>query len=283
LSSFFNTDINHLYTIKHQKKSVKMLFRAAASAAILAAAVNASAEPKPYRLASMPVLGMSLVRRDTNGYQPEQTACSDGDTCAEACGTGFQECSSTGDSIHCFNPEADQQCCTDGSGNSCDAGYYCTHDTSSQTWCCPDAMDLTECAAAYGIESGLETPEPSTSAAPSTTTSAAPTTTAEPTTTEVPTTTEISTTELTTSAFNTTTAAISTEETTSYLAPTSAGFTSAWSGSNSTIASIEPTQPAEASPSGPAGTNPGDGLGSGAATTGVSALLVLAAGVIAFL
>jgi hypothetical protein len=98
-----------------------MHFRTAASAAILACAAHASAEPKPYKLAMMPVLGMGLSRRDTNGYQPEQTVCGDGDTCAEACGAGYTECGAVDDSIHCFNPDVKQACCNDGTGSKLQA------------------------------------------------------------------------------------------------------------------------------------------------------------------
>lgn len=70
--------------------------------------------------------------------------------------------------------------------DSCEAAYYCTHDTSLQTWCCPDEMDLEECAAAYSVTGGLETPaEPTTSVAP-TTTSVAPTTTSTTSTSTTP-------------------------------------------------------------------------------------------------
>jgi hypothetical protein len=95
-----------------------MLFRTATSVAILAAAAHVSAEPKPYRLAMMPVLGMSLGRRDTNGYKPEQTQCGDGDTCSEACGASYTSCSATSsEKSHCYDPTVGQSCCTDGSGS----------------------------------------------------------------------------------------------------------------------------------------------------------------------
>lgn len=38
---------------------------------------------------------------------------------------------------------------------SCDEGYYCTNDKDKETWCCPEDMDLKECAAAYGVTGGL--------------------------------------------------------------------------------------------------------------------------------
>ncbi|ETS05470.1 hypothetical protein M419DRAFT_117641, partial [Trichoderma reesei RUT C-30] len=137
-----------------------MLFKTTASVALLACAAHVAAEPKPYRLAMMPVLGQSLARRNTNGYQPELSQCNDGSTCSEACGSGYAECPSSGKETHCYNPGANQNCCADGSGNSCDAGYYCTHDHALKTWCCPENMDLAACAAAYSVVGGLESATP---------------------------------------------------------------------------------------------------------------------------
>jgi hypothetical protein len=189
-----------------------MLFRTATSAAILAFAASASAKPQPYKLAVMPLSGLSLARRDTNGYIPEETVCGDGNTCAEACGGGFTQCASNDAATHCFNPEAGQACCSDGTGNSCESGYYCTHDNALQTWCCPDSMDLTECAAAYSVTGGLETPEP--------TTSEAPTSTSVSSETEI-TTTTTSTTSTTSSTTSTTPVSTSTPWTsTSIYTPT---------------------------------------------------------------
>ncbi|KAL7789014.1 hypothetical protein V8C37DRAFT_386960 [Trichoderma ceciliae] len=289
-----------------------MLFRTATSVALLACAAHvgasAEAQPQPYRLAMMPVLGMSLVRRDTNGYQPEQTQCNDGDTCAEACGAQYAECpSSNGKVSHCYNPSANQNCCTDGSGNSCDAGYYCTHDHALTTWCCPDNMDLAACAAAYHVSGGLETatPSPSSTSTTSTststtpvttstspvTTSAAPTTTSTtepPVTTAAPTTTVAPT---TTSAPQTTVVTQVDEKTTTVPSTTSAGFTSAYTGFNSTATTAVPIKPNQsktllppvASISTGAPQPPQPSTISGAATSGASALLLLAAGVIALL
>lgn len=94
-----------------------MFFRTVASIAFLAVTASASAKPQPYKLAMMPVAGMSLVRRDTSGYIPEETVCGDGNTCDEACGAGYTQCASNDAAIHCFNPEAQQSCCTDGTGS----------------------------------------------------------------------------------------------------------------------------------------------------------------------
>lgn len=94
-----------------------MHFRAAASVAILACATHVAAEAKPYKLASMPLPGLSLMRRDTSGYQPDEVKCGDGETCAEACGADFAQCPSDDNLVHCFNPAAAQNCCHDGSGS----------------------------------------------------------------------------------------------------------------------------------------------------------------------
>ncbi|KAL7950228.1 hypothetical protein V8C42DRAFT_309852 [Trichoderma barbatum] len=277
-----------------------MLFRTATSVALLACAASVSAEPKPYRLAMMPVLGQSLARRSTNGYQPELSQCSDGNTCSEACGSEYTECPSSGKETHCYNPGVKQNCCTDGSGNSCDEGYYCTHDHALKTWCCPDNMDLAACAAAYSVVGGLETatPTPSSTSTSTSTTSTTPTsTTAAPTsttTTEAPTSTTAAST--TTSAHTTTSAPHSTtvtevdEKTTTTSCTTSAGFTSAFTGFNNTVTSApgKPHQtktplPPVASISTGAPQPPQPSTISGAATTSASALLLLAAGVIALL
>lgn len=175
--------------------------------------------------------------------------------------------------------------------DSCDDGYYCTHDTKGETMCCPDAMDLAECAAAYSVTGGLETPEPTTSVAPSTSSAAAvsttafsttaaetttpsPTGTPEPSTTATPSSTEEE-------AF--TIKATAEKETSSAVVTASVGYTSAWSGSNTTVA--VPTTPAEA-PVPVAPTTTGVAVvptagSSGANAMGVSALLLAVAGAVA--
>ncbi|KAH6607543.1 prp 4 c domain-containing [Trichoderma cornu-damae] len=312
-----------------------MLFRTATSVALLACAAHVSAraeaQPKPYRLAMMPVLGISLARRDTNGYQPEQSQCHDGDTCADACGSDYTECPSNDGVAHCYNPAAKQNCCADGSGNSCDEGYYCTHDHALKTWCCPDNMDLAACAAAYSVTGGLEnaTPTPSSTSTSSksttsiatmtsvTTTAAAAAATSTSTTAAAAAPTTTSTTEVTstTAAAPTTTAAPSTtsaphatvvtevdEETTTVPCTNSAGlasagFTSAYGGhggyggSNSTATIAVPIKPSQSKTPVPPAASISTGAPqssqpstiSGAATSSASALLLLAAGVIALL
>ncbi|PNY23746.1 Uncharacterized protein TCAP_06319 [Tolypocladium capitatum] len=231
------------------------------SVALLACAAGAaaSAEAQPYPLAVMPVPGLSLVSRDANGYKPEQQHCGKGNTCAEACGAGFDQCAATSGVAHCYNPAAGQSCCVDGSGNSCDAGYYCTHDHSKQTWCCPNAMDLVACAAAFSVSGGLEQAR-STTAPPTTSTTPA-TTSSSPSSTPVVTETK---------ASNTT------------VSPVGSAYSSARAGSNGTVTGAYPQ------PSGPAGTaskapTAAASNVSAAAATGFSALLLVAAGVFALL
>jgi hypothetical protein len=54
--------------------------------------------------------------------------------------------------------------------DACDAGFYCTSDKEGETWCCPDALDIVACAAAYSVPGGLVAqtakPESSSSAPP---------------------------------------------------------------------------------------------------------------------
>ncbi|KAK3687328.1 hypothetical protein B0T22DRAFT_478662 [Podospora appendiculata] len=165
-----------------------MLAKSLTALAAFAFAVHAAVEPMPYKaqpkLMKMSVRQMfGVVRRDEPGYQPTQAVCGTGATCAQACGDGYTTCKSTDSQVHCFNPAAAQTCCPDESGNSCDAGYYCAADSVKGTWCCPDGMSLTACAAAYSVTGGLvsETAKPTSSSASSTSTTVS--TTAPPTTT----------------------------------------------------------------------------------------------------
>ncbi|KAI0171828.1 hypothetical protein GGR52DRAFT_443155 [Hypoxylon sp. FL1284] len=147
-----------------------MLFTTITSLAALALAGQAAAEPirQPYKLklSRMPVDSLfGLSRRQTDGYAPEQQFCGAGDTCAQACGKGFEQCSSNDGLVHCFNKSAKQTCCPGSTGDSCDKGYFCSADEKGATWCCPDSMTLKECAAAYNLPGPLvsETePAPST-------------------------------------------------------------------------------------------------------------------------
>jgi hypothetical protein len=146
-----------------------MLTKSFSALAVLALAVHVAAEPAPYKPMIMKTSVRQLfgvVRRDdTPGYQPTQAVCGDGLTCEEACGAGYTTCASTDEEVHCYNPAAAEICCPNESGNSCDAGYYCTSDNEGETWCCPNNLDVKACAAAYDITGGLvkQTPKPATS------------------------------------------------------------------------------------------------------------------------
>ncbi|RBA17030.1 hypothetical protein FPRO05_01754 [Fusarium proliferatum] len=186
-----------------------MLFRTIASVAFLACASNVAAEPQPYKLVKAPVEGLSLARRSTPGYQPDQSVCGGGgNTCADACGAGYESCPSEDESTHCFNPTVKQSCCFDGTGSM----YTQTHSSMSPF---------------------------QRSVVAKTTTKAAKTTVVAP----------------------------------------SSGYSTAWSGSNSTIATAVPTQPSESAP----GSAEPSTISSGASLTGVSAMLLAAAGFFALL
>lgn len=93
-----------------------MLFTTVSSLAALALASQVVAEPlrQPYKLklSKMSVNSMfGISRRQSEGYAPEQQFCNAGDTCAEACGKGFEQCSSNDGVVHCFNKSAKQTCC----------------------------------------------------------------------------------------------------------------------------------------------------------------------------
>ena len=137
-----------------------MLFKSSALA-FLAVASQVVAEPQPYKAAhavhKMSVRELfGVVRRaGSDGYSPASSLCGLGQTCAEACGAGYATCKSSDDAIHCYDPANAQTCCPDNSGNSCDAGYYCTGSVAGDTVCCPNSQSLTECAAAYSVSGSL--------------------------------------------------------------------------------------------------------------------------------
>lgn len=82
--------------------------------ALLALAAVTSAEKLRFTRVSPPQFG--IVRRQEGGgaYEPEETACGAGDTCAEACGEGFEQCASLDGVNSCFNPGAGEVCCGQG-------------------------------------------------------------------------------------------------------------------------------------------------------------------------
>lgn len=94
----------------------------------------------------------SLGRRQS-GYRPETLVCGTGDTCAQACGNGFEQCQSQDTILHCFDPGHGQTCCPGGTGKACDTGFYCATDIVGKVYCCPDAISLAQCAAANGANS----------------------------------------------------------------------------------------------------------------------------------
>ncbi|KAI0910097.1 hypothetical protein F4823DRAFT_591682 [Ustulina deusta] len=175
----------------------------------LASRVLAGPSHEPYhpslaRMSTRDIIG--LHRRDAEGYSPTEQLCGAGDTCADACGKGFKQCRSKDSLTHCYNSLKKQTCCPNGSGDSCDNGYFCTADEDAKTWCCPDGLSLKECAQKYDIPGPLTSQVLSTSTSISTSTS---TTTAKATTTkhtsseEATTAKHTSTTELTTTSTKT--------------------------------------------------------------------------------
>lgn len=128
--------------------------------AAFASQALAKPEPMPYKpvkafISTRDIFG--LDRRDTDAYSPYQSICGAAATCAQACGDAFDQCASSDNQMHCYNVQSNESCCPDGSGNSCDAGYYCSVDSTSQTWCCPEGMDLDTCASKYQVTGGLHT------------------------------------------------------------------------------------------------------------------------------
>jgi hypothetical protein len=115
-----------------------MLFNTLAVSSVLVASALAVAEPAPYQLGKMSLnTAFGLMKRQA-GYQPTQTYCGPGTDCASSCGAGYVQCASSDGDLHCYDPTIQQTCCPDGTGNSCDEGYFCTSDASGNTWCCPD-------------------------------------------------------------------------------------------------------------------------------------------------
>ena len=97
----------------------------ASTIATLAVALVATAEasrPQPYMVARAPFASLlGIARRNTGGYSPETELCGDGDTCSEACGSGYETCISADKNNHCFNPAAGDSCCSIQSGGKSSA------------------------------------------------------------------------------------------------------------------------------------------------------------------
>lgn len=98
-----------------------MLAKSVSALAVLALAAHVSATEKmPYKpLMKMSVHQMfGIGRRQSDGYQPGQSVCGAGDTCAEACGAGYIACASSDSTVHCYDQAAGQTCCPDNSGST---------------------------------------------------------------------------------------------------------------------------------------------------------------------
>lgn len=100
-----------------------MLLDTIFASSLFVAGALAAAEPAPYKLGAVNKNNLfGVVRRQeatqTAGYQPTETSCGLGDTCAIACGAGFEQCASTDQSVrHCYNPTIGDICCPDLSGS----------------------------------------------------------------------------------------------------------------------------------------------------------------------
>ncbi|KAL2166475.1 hypothetical protein VTG60DRAFT_2735 [Thermothelomyces hinnuleus] len=248
-----------------------MLVKSIAAFAAFTLAANVAAEPMPYKPTLMRTSTRALFgiarRQDDSGYQPEPVKCNNGDTCAEACGAGYETCVSNDDLTHCYNPTVGEICCPNQSGGSCEKGYYCTADKKGETWCCPEGMDVEACAAAYGLPGGLvsQTPPPATSTSTSTSTSS--------TSTSSTTTTKPSTTS---SSSHSTSAS---RNSTSFVAPSTTTIPTFVPSSNpiqinsTSVSTVSPPQPTQSKVD----------EGAGSVVAPATALVLLAAGIAALL
>ncbi|KAI1658034.1 hypothetical protein F4813DRAFT_358838 [Daldinia decipiens] len=261
-----------------------MLFSTISLLAIVALAGQAIAEPirQPYKpkLAHMsPRAIFGLDRRADGGYAPAQQFCEDGNTCAEACGKGFEQCASKDNVVHCFNQTAQQTCCPGKTGESCDKGFFCTADDKGATWCCPDNMTLEQCADAYNLPGSLVTQtSPSTTKPKSspTSTTLASTTTAKSVSTSAKAAANTTSTRITTSP-NTTTSQAS--ESSTSVAPASTAPASITPAPETTAA------PATPSPT-PSSTIPANGIataGSDSNYGSINSIMLLAVAAFAVL
>ncbi|KAH0431366.1 hypothetical protein CcaCcLH18_07100 [Colletotrichum camelliae] len=260
-----------------------MHFRSLASVALVAFSAQAFAQDKVFKRSIItPSRDFGIMRRADGAYQPADEVCSKGgNTCAEACGTGYEQCKSTDSAVHCYNPAAGETCCSTNSGNSCLSSFYCTHDTGAETFCCANGMNLGDCAAKHGVTGALTSDVPvptttSTSQAPTTSSVApTPTTTSKP----VPTTSSsvvVATTPSTTSSPSSSAVPSTTEVValTTSVAP-SVGFTSAFTAANSTLASTTRgvSTRVSATPSASTGAAPDQNAGASNAPAGMAVLL----------
>ncbi|KKF96200.1 hypothetical protein CFO_g1457 [Ceratocystis platani] len=153
-----------------------------------------------------------LLRRDSSGYEPEVTSCGKGTTCAEACGAGYETCSSSDKKSHCYNPAAGETCCAySGGGSSCESKYFCSHNIANTTAavCCAHGGTLDDCASKNNLYPGALAADPPVSTTTTTTTTKTSTT---------------STTKSTTSSIRLNTAVYTTANTTTSSIPLSTGI-----------------------------------------------------------
>ncbi|CCF34757.1 hypothetical protein CH063_06683 [Colletotrichum higginsianum] len=224
-----------------------MHIRSLASLAFVAFAAQAFAQQtKVFKRSITTGRDLGFMRRADGGYQPEDEVCNKGgNTCSEACGGGYQQCKSTDQAVHCYDPTAGETCCSTTTGNSCLTSFYCTHDTKTETFCCPNGMNLGDCATKHGVTGPLtsDVPIPTTTSVPSTSKSS----TVPPTTSSSapPTTTSSSLVATTTSTFistSTTSEAPSTTIVSTSFSP-SAGTSTAFSASNGTTLATAADRP----------------------------------------
>ncbi|KAK6079694.1 hypothetical protein SCUP515_03950 [Seiridium cupressi] len=244
-----------------------MLFSKIALAALAGQVAVAQGERKPYRpeLVRMSVKDILLGRRQEDaGYQPDTTLCGTGTTCAEACGAGFEQCASSDEEVHCYDAGSQQTCCPNNSGDSCDAGYYCSADTTGATYCCPSDASLDDCAATFSVTGGLSSQIP-VATSTSLTVSADTTTTSTSSTTIT-----VTTTKITASSSSTTSEC--TTYTSEIIIPISAS-----SGYNTTVARSTGSFPTSSTP---ATTSP---VQAGASSVQASALVAVVAVAVAAL
>ncbi|GKT45661.1 uncharacterized protein ColSpa_05842 [Colletotrichum spaethianum] len=227
-----------------------MHIRSLASVAFVAFAAQAFAQQtKVFKRSITSGRDLGFMRRADGGYQPADEVCNKGgNTCAEACGGGYQQCKSTDQAVHCYDPTAGETCCSTTTGNSCLTSFYCTHDTQTDTFCCPNGMDLGECATKHGVTGALtsDVPVPTTTSVPSTSKSSTvppttSTTTSTTTTSTPPSTTSSSVVVLTTSSPTSSSEVPSSTVVTAEVAP-SVGTSTAFSASNGTTLATASTR-----------------------------------------
>jgi len=104
--------ILHFLTYTRYKNCTgNMLFNTITVSSLFVASALAVASPAPYKLGSMSFNNAFGLNKRQAGYQPTQTYCSPGDTCAEACGATYEQCVSSDGDLHCYDPTIKQSCC----------------------------------------------------------------------------------------------------------------------------------------------------------------------------